>query len=33
MSMVGCYSIENFDPCFDPYGIITQWTGQILVDL
>jgi len=21
-----------FDPCFDPYGIITQWTGQISVD-
>ena len=21
------------DPCFDPYGIITQWIGQILLDL
>lgn len=21
------------DPCFDPYGIITQWTGQISLDL
>ena len=21
------------DPCFDPYGISTQWTGQISVDL
>ena len=22
-----------FDPCFDPYGIITQWIGQISMDL
>ena len=24
---------KRLDPCFDPYGIITQWTGQISVDL
>lgn len=23
---------KRSDPCFDPYGIITQWTGQISVD-
>ena len=23
---------KYLDPCFDPYGIITQWTGQIPMD-
>ena len=24
---------QEFDPCFDPYADLTQWTGQISLDL